>query len=141
MFYKSKLYWMYKLYYKIYYKNLCFFFTVHYLNDMFMFWTIMKNDPDQFNVLRKINSNPNLSQRDLANELNLSLGKINYCLKALKSKGLVKIQNFNKSKNKMGYAYILTPRGISEKTKITINFMKRKMKEYEELKKEINQKK
>tara|TARA_Y100000816_G_scaffold104677_1_gene72957 strand:+ start:3143 stop:3448 length:306 start_codon:yes stop_codon:yes gene_type:complete len=101
----------------------------------------MKNDPDQFNVLRKINSNPNLSQRDLANELNLSLGKINYCLKALKSKGLVKIQNFNKSKNKMGYAYILTPRGISEKTKITINFMKRKMKEYEELKKEINQKK
>ena len=66
----------------------------------------MKNDPDQFNVLRKINSNPNVSQRDLANELNLSLGKINYCLKALKSKGLVKIQNFNKSKNKMGYAYI-----------------------------------
>ena len=101
----------------------------------------MKNDPDQFNVLRKINSNPNLSQRDLANELNLSLGKINYCLKALKSKGLVKIQNFNKSRNKIGYAYILTPRGISEKTKITINFMKRKMKEYEELKKEINQKK
>ena len=101
----------------------------------------MKNDPDQFNVLRKINSNPNVSQRDLANELNLSLGKINYCLKALKSKGLVKIQNFNKSKNKIGYAYILTPRGISEKTKITINFMKRKMEEYEELKKEINQKK
>ena len=100
----------------------------------------MKNDPDQFNVLRKINSNPNVSQRDLANELNLSLGKINYCLKALKSKGLVKIQNFNKSKNKMGYAYILTPRGISEKTKITINFMKRKMEEYEELKKELDKK-
>lgn len=101
----------------------------------------MKNDQDQFNVLRKINSNPNVSQRDLANELNLSLGKINYCLKALKNKGLVKIQNFKKSKNKMGYAYILTPRGISEKTKITISFMKKKMKEYEELKKEINQKK
>ena len=101
----------------------------------------MKNDQDQFNVLRKINSNPNVSQRYLANELNLSLGKINYCLKALKNKGLVKIQNFKKSKNKMGYAYILTPRGISEKTKITISFMKRKMKEYEELKKEINQKK
>ena len=101
----------------------------------------MQNDPDQFNVLRKINSNPNVSQRDLANELNLSLGKINYCLKALKSKGLVKIQNFKKNKNKMGYAYILTPRGISEKTKITINFMKRKMEEYEELKKEINRKK
>tara|TARA_B100000989_G_C19339918_1_gene384541 strand:+ start:370 stop:675 length:306 start_codon:yes stop_codon:yes gene_type:complete len=99
----------------------------------------MKNDQDQFNVLRKINSNPNISQRDLANELNLSLGKINYCLKALKSKGLVKIQNFKKSKNKMRYAYILTPRGISTKTKITINFMKKKMREYEELKKEIVQ--
>ena len=86
----------------------------------------MKNDHDQFNVLRKINSNPNISQRDLAKELNLSLGKINYCLKALKSKGLVKIQNFKKSKNKMGYAYILTPRGISTKTKITINFMKKR---------------
>lgn len=101
----------------------------------------MKNDHDQFNVLRKINSNPNISQRDLAKELNLSLGKINYCLKALKSKGLVKIQNFKKSKNKMGYAYILTPRGISTKTKITINFMKKKMREYEELKKEIVQNK
>ena len=101
----------------------------------------MKNDQDQFNVLRKINSNPNISQRDLAKELNLSLGKINYCLKALKSKGLVKIQNFKKSKNKMGYAYILTPRGISTKTKITINFMKKKMREYEELKKEIVQNK
>ena len=100
----------------------------------------MKNDPDQFNVLRKINSNPNVSQRDLANELNLSLGKINYCLKALKSKGLVKIQNFNKSKNKMGYAYILTPRGISEKTKLTLAFMKRKIEEYEELRKEIEDK-
>ena len=60
----------------------------------------MKNDHDQFNVLRKINSNPNISQRDLAKELNLSLGKINYCLKALKSKGLVKIQNFKKVKTK-----------------------------------------
>ena len=84
---------------------------------------------------------PSSSQREIANSLGLSLGKINYCLKALKSKGLVKIQNFNKSKNKMGYAYILTPRGISEKTKITINFMKRKMKEYDELKKELKKNK
>mgnify|MGYP006087227371 FL=1 len=101
----------------------------------------MKNDQDQFNLLRKINSNPNLSQRELANELNLSLGKINYCLRALKSKGLVKITNFSKSNNKFRYAYILTPKGISEKTKITINFMKRKMAEYEELKKEIKKNK
>ena len=101
----------------------------------------MKDDQDQFNLLRKINSNPNLSQRELANELNLSLGKINYCLRALKNKGLVKITNFSKSKNKFRYAYILTPKGIAEKTKITINFMKRKMAEYEELKKEIKKNK
>ena len=101
----------------------------------------MKNDQDQFNVLRKINLNPNISQRNLANELNLSLGKINYCLKALKLKGLVKIKNFKKNKNKIGYAYILTPRGISAKTKITINFMKKKLREYEELKREIIQNK
>ena len=76
----------------------------------------------------------------MAKELNLSLGKINYCLKALKSKGLVKIQNFKKSKNKMGYAYILTPRGISTKTKITINFMK-KDERIRRIKKEIVQNK
>ena len=99
----------------------------------------MKKNIDQFNVLRKLQKKPETTQRELANDLGLSLGKINYCLKALKSKGLVKIQNFKKSKNKMRYAYILTPRGISTKTKITINFMKKKMREYEELKKEIVQ--
>ena len=101
----------------------------------------MKNKDDHFNVLRKINSNPNISQRELASNLNLSLGKINYCLKELKKKGLVKIKNFKKSEKKTNYIYILTPKGISEKTRITINFMKRKMKEYEELKKEISGKK
>ena len=101
----------------------------------------MKNKDDHFNVLRKINSNPNISQRELASNLNLSLGKINYCLKELKKKGLVKIKNFKKSKKKTNYIYILTPKGISEKTRITINFMKRKMQEYEELKKEISEKK
>ena len=68
----------------------------------------------------------------------ISLGKLNYCLKALKVKGLVKISNFKKNPNKSNYIYILTPKGITQKTKLTINFMKRKMKEYEELKKEIN---
>jgi len=101
----------------------------------------MKNKDDHFNVLRKINSNPNISQRELASNLNLSLGKINYCLKELKKKGLVKIKNFKKSEKKTNYIYILTPKGISEKTRITINFMKRKMQEYEELKKEISEKK
>tara|TARA_B100002003_G_C13814245_1_gene401183 strand:+ start:324 stop:638 length:315 start_codon:yes stop_codon:yes gene_type:complete len=99
----------------------------------------MQNDPDKFNVLRKVNSNPNISQRELAYQLNLSLGKVNYCLRSLKNKGLVKIKNFKKSENKLRYAYILTPKGIAEKTKITINFMKKKMKEYDELKSEIEE--
>jgi len=100
----------------------------------------LKKNEDDFNVLRKINYNPNISQRELAKELNLSLGKINYCLRELKKKGLVKIENFKINKNKINYAYILTPKGISQKTKLTINFMKRKMKEYDELKSEINTK-
>ena len=99
----------------------------------------LKNNQDQFNVLRKIKSQPNSSQRKLANDLGFSLGKLNYCLKSLKDKGLIKIRNFQKNPNKLGYAYILTPKGISEKTKLTINFMKRKMKEYDELKKELDE--
>ena len=97
----------------------------------------MKKKADQFDVLRKIQSKPNSTQREMAKELGFSLGKLNYCLKSLKDKGLVKIGNFKKNKNKFNYIYILTPKGISEKTKLTINFMTRKMKEYEELKKEI----
>ena len=95
------------------------------------------NNQDQFNVLRKINKNPKSTQRQLAEELGFSLGKLNYCLKALKEKGLIKINNFQNNPNKLGYVYILTPKGISEKTKLTLNFMKRKMKEYDELKREI----
>ena len=97
----------------------------------------MKNKQDHFEVLRKINNNPNSTQRELAKELGFSLGKLNYCLKALKNKGLVKIDNFTKNPHKLNYMYVLTPKGISEKTKLTLNFMKRKMKEYDELKKEI----
>ena len=97
-----------------------------------------KNSDDQFNVLRKINSKPESSQRALASELGFSLGKLNYCLKALKSKGLIKINNFQKNPNKFGYVYMLTPKGISQKTKLTLDFMKRKMKEYDELKAEID---
>ena len=97
----------------------------------------MKNNPDHFEVLRKIENKPNSSQRELAEELGFSLGKLNYCLKALNNKGLVKIENFAKNPNKLNYIYVLTPKGISEKTKLTINFMKRKMEEYDELKKEL----
>ena len=97
----------------------------------------MKNTQDHFDVLRKINKKPNITQRELAEELGFSLGKLNYCLKALKTKGLVKIEYFTKNPNKINYIYVLTPKGISEKTKLTINFMKRKMKEYDELKNEL----
>ncbi len=97
----------------------------------------MKNEQDQFNVLRKISNKPNSSQRELASELGFSLGKLNYCLRALKDKGLVKINNFKKNKNKINYIYILTPKGIKTKTQLTLNFMKIKMKEYDELHQEI----
>lgn len=99
----------------------------------------MSDNQDQFNVLRKIRSKPNSSQRELASELGFSLGKLNYCLRALKDKGLIKIQNFQKDPNKLRYAYILTPKGVAAKSKITLNFMKRKMREYDELKAEIEE--
>ena len=99
----------------------------------------MKNEQDLFETLRKIKNKPNSTQRELAEELGFSLGKLNYCLKALKDKGLIKINNFQNNPNKFGYVYILTPKGISEKTKLTLNFMKRKMREYDELKREIEE--
>jgi EPS-associated MarR family transcriptional regulator len=97
----------------------------------------MSDNQDHFEVLRKIKSKPHSSQRELASELGFSLGKLNYCLRALKEKGLIKIKNFQKNPNKFRYAYILTPKGISTKTTLTLNFMKRKMQEYDELKAEI----
>ena len=101
----------------------------------------MKNNQDYFNVLRKIKSNPEATQRKLASELDFSLGKLNYCLKALKAKGLIKIKNFKEHPKKIRYFYVLTPKGIAEKTKPTISFMKRKMQEFDELKKEKEDKK
>ena len=102
----------------------------------------MKNEQDHFEVLRKIQKKPESSQRELAEELGFSLGKLNYCLKSLQEKGFVKLQNFQKQSNKINYLrYIITPKGISERTKLTINFMKRKMKEYDELKKELKKNK
>ena len=97
----------------------------------------MKNKQDHFDVLRKIKNNPETTQRQLAKDLDFSLGKLNYCLKALKNKGLVKIENFKKNPKKINYIYILTPKGISEKTKLTLNFMQRKIEEYDELKEEL----
>ena len=87
----------------------------------------MKKTEDHFEVLRKINNENNSSQRKLAEELGFSLGKLNYCLKELKKKGLIKIKNFQKQNNKIKYLnYVITPKGIAERTKLTINFMARK---------------
>ena len=97
----------------------------------------MKNSQDHFEILRKIKNNPNSSQRELAEKLGFSLGKLNYCLKALKTKGLIKIKNFANHPHKLNYFYVLTPRGLKEKSKMTVNFMQRKMKEYDELKREL----
>ena len=97
---------------------------------------------DHFDILRKIKKKSNPSQRELAKELGFSLGKLNYCLKALRKKGLVKIKNFQKKENKIQYLqYVITPKGISHRTKLTVNFMKRKLKEYDELKKELEESK
>ena len=101
----------------------------------------MDDNSDQFEVMRKIQNTPESSQRAMAEDLGFSLGKLNYCLKALQKKGLVKIQNFKKNPKKLNYVYVLTPKGIAAKTKLTINFMKRKMAEYDELKKELDKRK
>ena len=99
----------------------------------------MKDNQDYFNVLRKIQRKPKTSQRELAKDLGFSLGKLNYCIKALKSKGMIKINNFKKNPKKINYIYVLTPKGINEKTQQTLNFMKIKMKEYDELRKEVQE--
>lgn len=90
-----------------------------------------------FRVLRLLEREPDISQRELADRLGLSLGGLNYCLKALMDKGLVKLENFSKSRHKLGYVYILTPTGLAAKAALTGRFLKRKMAEYEALKAEI----
>ena len=97
----------------------------------------MKSNQDHLNLMRQINNKPASTQRELAKNLGFSLGKLNYCIKALKEKGMVKIKNFKRNKNKNEYIYALTPKGISYRTKLTINFMKRKIVEYDQLQKEL----
>jgi EPS-associated MarR family transcriptional regulator len=94
-------------------------------------------DESQFKVLKLIEARPDLTQRALAHELGVSLGKVNYCLNALIDKGWVKAHNFRKSDNKLAYAYLLTPRGVRQKAAITVRFLQRKVDEYESLKREI----
>mgnify|MGYP001547073732 CR=1 FL=1 len=90
-------------------------------------------------VLREIEGNPEITQRQLAQHLGVSLGKANYCLKALIDRGWVKVNNFKKSDSKAAYAYLLTPSGIEEKAKITVRFLKQRMKDYEQIKQEIEE--
>ena len=96
-------------------------------------------EDSHFRLLRLIEARSDLSQRDLARELGTSLGKVNYCMKALIDKGFVKVRNFHNSRKKLVYAYLLTPRGINSKATIANQFLKRKMAEYEILKNEIEQ--
>jgi EPS-associated MarR family transcriptional regulator len=90
-----------------------------------------------FRVLRMLQENPDMTQREIAEKLGISTSGLNYCLKALIDKGWVKVQNFSQSKNKFGYIYVLTPQGIAEKALLAGRFLKRKMAEYEQLQSEI----
>ena len=94
-------------------------------------------DEITYKILKSIEENPKQNQRELSQLLGVSLGKVNYCLRGLVDKGLVKANNFRRNPNKAGYLYLLTPKGVDEKTTVTIRFLKRKMDEYERLKQEI----
>jgi len=92
----------------------------------------------RLDLLRRLESNPEYTQRELSQEMGVSLGKVNYCMKKLTEKGLIKITNFTHNPNKIGYAYLLTPSGVEEKARLTFSFLKRKIKEYKVLKDEIS---
>ena len=98
----------------------------------------MLSDEYRYKILKRLEANPEISQRELAGELGISLGRANYCIQALIEKGLVKANNFRNSKNKKGYAYFLTPRGIEDKARMTVEFLKIKLAEHEALTKEIS---
>ena len=97
----------------------------------------MLTDEYRYKILKLVENNPEISQRQLATALGISLGKTNFCLKALIEVGSIKAKNFKNSKNKLAYMYLLTPTGVEEKAKITVSFLKTKMQEYEALQNEI----
>lgn len=97
----------------------------------------MLDETTHYGLLKTLEKTPGISQRDLAKRLGISLGKVNFCLNALVEKGSLKIDNFRNSENKLAYAYLLTPRGVEEKARITVHFLKHKMQEYELLRNEI----
>ena len=98
----------------------------------------MNSQDIRLDLLRKLESNPQFTQRELSREMGVSLGKVNYCMRKLTEKGLIKLTNFTHNPNKMGYTYLLTPSGIEEKSRLTFSFLKTKVVEYGILKKEIN---
>ena len=97
----------------------------------------MLSEEYRYKIMKRLEAKPEISQRELAGDLGISLGRVNFCIQALVEKGLVKAKNFRNSKNKAGYAYLLTPKGIEEKAKITVQFLKIKLAEHEALTKEI----
>ena len=99
----------------------------------------MSDDNTSYGLLKTLENNPSLSQRDLAKRLGISLGKVNFCLNALVEKGCLKVNNFRNSENKLAYAYLLTPRGVEAKARFTVKFLKYKMQEYEQLRAEIKE--
>ena len=99
----------------------------------------MNNKEIHLDLLRKLESNPNYTQRELSREMGISLGKVNYCMQKLTGKGWVKLTNFSRSSNKLGYMYLLTPKGIEQKAKLTTSFLKTKIEEFEILRDEISQ--
>jgi EPS-associated MarR family transcriptional regulator len=99
----------------------------------------MNNKDIRLDLLRKLESNPHCTQRELSQEMGISLGKINYCMQKLTEKGWVKLTNFSRSSNKLGYMYLLTPKGIEQKAKLTTSFLKTKIEEFEILRDEISQ--
>lgn len=99
----------------------------------------MLDKTTHYGLLKTLEENPGLTQRDLAKKLGVSLGKVNFCLNALVEKGSLKIDNFRKSDNKLAYAYLLTPRGMEQKARLTVEFLRYKMQEYERLKAEIQE--
>lgn len=99
---------------------------------------LTSQDEIQLKVLRMLHEQPELSQRNIAKELGVSLGGINYCFKALVDKGWIKLENFSASKHKLGYIYVLTPSGLKSKSLLTMDFLKKKLLEYEQLSNEIN---
>ena len=99
----------------------------------------MSDDTTSYGLLKTLENNPSLSQRDLAKRMGVSLGKINFCLNALIEKGCLKVNNFRNSENKLAYAYLLTPNGVEEKARMTVHFLKYKVQEYERLRMEIDE--